>query len=71
MDCEVLGVSEQPFSITHAEALLQYQISKGYSDWQLSPGKGYTFNDGVISITSKGKATPTTAKAGATGSKEA
>ena len=54
LDCKALGVSEQPFSVTHAEALLVYQEQKGFSDWSLSPNQGYTFKDGVIVNTGTG-----------------
>jgi hypothetical protein len=54
LDCKALGVSERPFSVTHAEALLNYQKQKGFTDWSLSPNQDYTFKDGAIVITSTG-----------------
>jgi hypothetical protein len=55
LDCKDLGVSEQPFSLAHAEALLQYQDKRGISHWAISPDKGYIYKDGVISATGTGK----------------
>lgn len=54
LDCKGLGIKRQPFGIEHAQALLQYQAVKGFTDWELSPKQPYTFKDGTISRTNKG-----------------
>ncbi len=54
LDCKGLGINRQPYGIEHAQALLQYQALKGFTDWELSPKQGYTFKDGTISRTNKG-----------------
>ena len=54
MDCKSLGIKAKSFKINHAQALLQYQNKKKFTDWELTPKKGYQFKDGIICRTNKG-----------------
>lgn len=54
MDCKSLGIKGKVFNIDHAQALLQYQVKKKFTDWELTPKKGYQFKDGIITRTNKG-----------------
>jgi hypothetical protein len=54
LDCKSLGIVKQPFGVEHAQALLQYQQQKGFTDWELTPKQGYSFKDGIITRTNKG-----------------
>jgi hypothetical protein len=52
LSCAVLGIEGREFDLPHAERLLQYQERKRKTDWQITPGSGYQFHNGVISKTS-------------------
>jgi hypothetical protein len=42
------GNKEREFTIQHAEALLTYQQSKGFTDWQLPENSAFKFENGTI-----------------------
>lgn len=54
LDCKGQGIERKPFGIEHAQALLQYQKEKGFTDWDLSPKQGYILKDGTITRSNKG-----------------
>lgn len=46
--------AEKEFDLKHAEELLAYQQSKGYSDWELAADSGYKYENGTIEPTDTG-----------------
>ena len=54
LDCKALQIEGKEFAIEHAQALLSLEKEKGFSNWELSPDSGYTFNDGTIKRSDKG-----------------
>lgn len=43
--------AEKEMSVKDAESLLNYQHSRGYSDWELAADSGYKFENGTIEPT--------------------
>jgi hypothetical protein len=71
LDCKSLGITGKVFNIDHAQALLQYQVRKKFTDWELTPKKGYQFKDGIITRTNKGADKEPSEPGADTGSTEA
>jgi hypothetical protein len=42
------GKKEREFDIEHAQNLLAYQQSKGYTDWKLPENSGFNYENGTI-----------------------
>lgn len=47
------ALGEQKYGIQHAQRILDYEKTKGFKNWQLSPGKGFELQDGIIKRANK------------------
>jgi len=58
-------VKNKPFTIQHAERLLNYQVKHKLNDWEISPNQPCEFKNGVITSTGKGSNKGTKGRTGA------